>query len=57
MTELELPKLIEETTARGLGLSTGPDEGGVDGPRSAAIWSVLALSILGMVTTNSHIPV
>ena len=57
MTELELPELIEETTARGLRLNTGSDEGGVGGARSAAIWSVLALSILGMVTTNSHIPV
>jgi len=55
MTELELPELIEETTARGLGLNTGPDEGGVDGARSAAIWSMLALSILGMVSTNSRI--
>ena len=51
---------MEETTARGLGLNTGPDEVEVGGARGAAIWSVLAISILGMVTTNSrmlvHVP-
>ena len=46
---------MEETTAKGLGLDTGPDEVGVGNIRSAAIRSVLAFSILGMVTTNSRI--
>ena len=46
---------MEETTARGLGLYTGPDEVGVGDAKSAAIQSVLAVSMLGMVTTNSRI--
>jgi len=46
---------MEETTAKGLGLKTGPDEVEVGSARSAAIWSVLAISIIGVVTTNSRI--
>ena len=46
---------MEETAARGLGLYAGLDEVGVGDAKSAAIRSVLAVSMLGMMTTNSRI--